>query len=313
MLFLHLIGAAQQGFVKAQVPSTQPDLSETDLNRLENELEDPSKRLPAIATLARFASMKLYMIPSLYVIDSDARRNALRDRAVLLTRKHHEIETVSGALDSTDSTLNLWGLMFWRGGIQRARDAAERRRQEQPTEDATEEIRVLELTNLHSEMVRPLRKITDEEQSWLTLMPKIRHLAKENPYRLQAIEDVAYGGPDDHEFLKGLVATETDAGVLLHLLDITDNANRDVRFNDEFIRLLSDPDIKVRTTTMAEIGFNWNNAEMWQVRFTPKVRQRVLELSLSIDPEEKRLADWAVVGLDKISAIWLERDQNKPN
>jgi hypothetical protein len=79
------------------------------------------------------------------------------------------------------------------------------------------------------------------------------------------------------------------------------------------MRLLADPDFKVRRDALAYIGTNWNKAEMFQVRFGAMVSQRVEELRKSDDEEEKRLANWAAEGLEKIARMWLERDKAKTN
>ncbi|HEV2668248.1 MAG TPA: hypothetical protein VG324_25250, partial [Blastocatellia bacterium] len=73
-----------------------------------------------------------------------------------------------------------------------------------------------------------------------------------------------------------------------------------------------DTDVKVRRAALADIGMNWKKAEMFQVRFGAMVSQRVEELRKSDDGEEKRLANWAAEGLEKIAKIWLERDSAKP-
>jgi len=110
---------------------------------------------------------------------------------------------------------------------------------------------------------------------------------------------------------------ETSAPVVLQLLERTEMrrvgelSKRDERFNEELLRLLADPDVKVRRSALAAIATNWNNAEMWQVRFGAQVSQRVEELRKSDDEEVKRLANQAAEGLEKIARIWLERDSAK--
>jgi hypothetical protein len=92
---------------------------------------------------------------------------------------------------------------------------------------------------------------------------------------------------------------------------IGEPSNRDERFNEELLRLLADPDIKVRRAALADIALNWNNAEIYQARFSAQVSQRVEELRKSEDAKEKDLANYAAEGLEKMARIWLERDGAK--
>jgi hypothetical protein len=87
----------------AQSPQYKPRqtiLDESDIDRLEKELADPVTRLPAIAALADFGGMKLYRVGSVLTSDSDAKRDALRERAAKLALMCNDINTISRALDS---------------------------------------------------------------------------------------------------------------------------------------------------------------------------------------------------------------------
>jgi hypothetical protein len=272
----------------AQSPKYKPwqtILDESDIDRLEKELADPVKRLPAIAALADFGGMKLYRVGSVLTSDSDAKRDALRERAAKLALMCNDIDTISRALDSDDPRLQMWGLWFWCPGC---------------SGPALKE--------------RP----TDKETRWYALMPKVRRIAKEGYYRSLAIQMLSGRLlQENREFLLSLIPTEKSAGVILDILNRTERlrvgeqSTRDQRFNEELLRLLADPDVKVRRAALADIGTNWNNAEMFQVRFGAMVSQRVEELRKSDDGEEKRLANWAAEGLEKIAKIWLERDSAK--
>jgi hypothetical protein len=202
---------------------------------------------------------------------------------------YSDIDTVSQGLDSTDPRLQMWSLWSWNGGISKAIQAAGR-----------------------NSMTLPKEGWTAEEAAWHALMPKIRRLAKNSPHRMTAIDDLVLADwSENQEFLRSLIPTERSAQVVLQLLERTGDPKRDARFNQELRRLLADPDVEVRRATLANIGWNWNSAEMWQVRFTPEVSQRVAELRSSHDEEEKRLANWAAAGLEKIAKIWHERDRSK--
>ena len=264
----------------------QTILDESDIDRLEKELADPVTRLPAIAALADFGGMKLYRVGSVLISDSDPKRNALRERAANLARMCNDIDTISRALDSDDPRLEMWGLWFWCPGC--SGPAVK----EQPT---------------------------DKETKWYALMPKVRRIAKEGYHRSLAIQMLSGRlFQENREFLLSLIPTEISAGVILDILNHTERprvgeqSTRDQRFNEELLRLLADPDVKVRSAALADIGMNWNKAEMFQVRFGAMVSQRVEELRKSDDGEEKRLANWAAEGLEKIAKIWLERDSAKP-
>jgi len=279
-----------------QSAQTQPNLlEESDIDRLEKELADPITRLSAIAALADFGARKLYQVGSVFIIVGDAKRSALCERAAKLARMYTDITTVSLALDSADPRLQLWGLCFWNAGIGKAVQSAGR-----------------------NPSVLPKEGLTDEENGWHALMPTVRRLAKDGPYRSLAIDNLAiFSRSENREFLISMIPTEKSAGVILQLLERTEMrrigepSKRDERFNEELLRLLADPDIKVRRAALAYIAMNWNNAEIYQARFGAIVSQRVEELRKSDDGEEKRLANWAAEGLEKIARIWLERDSAK--
>jgi len=284
---------AVQASHRHQSAQTQPNLlEESDIDRLEKELADPTTRLPAIAALADFGARKLYQVGSVFMIEGEG---ALRERAAKLARVYTDIDTVSLALDSDDPRLQLWGLWFWNAGIGKAVQSAGR-----------------------IPLVLPKEGLTDEENAWHALMPKLRRLAKDSPYRSLSIDNLALcSWSENREFLLSLIPTEKSAGVILQLLERTEMrrigepSNRDERFNEELLRLLADQDIKVRRAALAYIAENWNNAEIYQVRFGRMVSQQVEELQKSDDEEEKRSANWAAEGLEKIAKIWLERDSAK--
>ena len=268
-------------------------LNTADLDRLETELADPAKRLPAIAALADFAWMHLYRIGSMSIFSGDPARDALSERAAILAQRHIDIDTVSRALDSDDPRLHMWGLWFWRRGAYNAICAAGR-----------------------SPIALPTEGRTADESAWHALMPKIRRLAKDSPYRVQAIEGLGFFCfAENQEFLSRLIPEETSASVILRLCDATTvrrtNESRDARFNQELLRLLASPDAKVRQGALADIAFNSTRAEMWQVRFSTAVEQRVAELRKSDDGEDRRLADWAVKDMAKMGPTWQERDHAK--
>jgi hypothetical protein len=275
-----------QASSRLQSAPTQTNLEESDIDRLEKELADPITRSSAIAALADFGAWKLYQVGSVFTIDPDAKRNALRERAAKLALMCNDIDTISRALDSDDPRLQTWGLRVWRPGGDRPalRD-------------------------------RP----TYKETKWYALTPKVRRLAKEGYDRSLAVEMLS--GmllEENREFLLSLIPAEKSPWVIFSILHcaerprVGEQSTRDQRFNEELLRLLADPDIKVRRDALADIGMNWHKAEMFQVRFGAKLSQRVEELRKSDDGEEKRLANWAAEGLEKIAKIWLERDSAKP-
>jgi hypothetical protein len=274
-----------QASPRLQSAPMQTNLDESDIDRLEKELADPATRLAAIAALADFGAGKLYQVGSVFFVDSDAKRGALRERAVKLVRMCNDIDTISRALDSDDPRLQMWGLWFW------CPDCSVPALNEQ---------------------------LTYKETRWYALMPKVRRLAKDSIHRSIAIDKLSGRLlPENREFLLSLIPTEKSAGAILRLLDRTEMrrigepSKRDERFNEELLRLLADPDVKVRREALADIGWNWKKAEIFHVRFSAEVSQRVEELRKSDDGEEKRIANWAAEGLEKIARIWLERDSAK--
>jgi len=285
---------AVQAAPSPQYMPWQTKLDESDIDRLEKELTDPVTRLPALAALADFAAWKLFGSGSVFILEGDEKRSRLRERAAKLAMMCNDIDTISRALDSDDPRLQTWGLRVWRpgGGGPALR--------ERPT---------------YKE-----KRPTYKETRWYALMPKVRRLAKEGYDRSLAVEMLS--GmllEENREFLLSLIPAEKSPWVIFSILHHTERlrvgeqSNRDPRFNEELLRLLADPDDKVRRDGLAYIGRNWNNAEMFQVRFGAEVSQRVEELRKSDDDEEKRLANWAAEGLEKIARMWLERDKAKTN
>src|SRR5262249_47794733 len=184
---------------------------------------------------------KLYQVGSVFLIDSDPKRGALRERAANLARMCNDIETVSLALDSADPRLQLWGLWFWYSGSGKSVLSARR-----------------------SESATRMEGLTDN--GWHALTPKVQRLAKDSIYRSVAIDKLAGSFlPENREFLLSLIPTEKSAEVALQILTRTERlrigepSKRDEGFNEELMRLLADPDVKVRRAALADIALNWNN------------------------------------------------------
>ncbi|HEV2668548.1 MAG TPA: hypothetical protein VG324_26770 [Blastocatellia bacterium] len=113
--------------------------------------------------------MKLYRVGSVFISDSDAKREALRERAAKLALMCNDIDTISRALDSDDPRLEIWGLWFW---CPRCSGPALKERP------------------------------TDKETRWYALMPKVRRIAKEGYHRSLAIEMLSGRLlPENREFL----------------------------------------------------------------------------------------------------------------
>jgi hypothetical protein len=275
-------------------PAERPNLSALEIDALEADLQDPDKRLPAIAALAEFASYKLYQVGSVIMVGPDREQDVRRERAAVLARKYADAETVRMALDSDNPRLQSWGLWFWRKGF-----------------DVS--IRATGTHVINWQRQTP----TAEEQAWLAMIPKIRNLAVTSDNRISAIDALAGFGllRENREFLQSLIPQEKSADVILHLVERTAPkkkgadrwVERDQLFDEQLIRLLGDPDPRVRRSALTAIGFNWNNAPMYQVHFTTEVANRVQELQRSNDAEENRTANFAAKGLQKIGKIWTER------
>jgi len=291
-LAVALVATARGAPRDAALPQAAP-LTEADIDRLEAELTDPEKRLPAIAALAAFSSFKLYKVGS--VIFGDEESEALRERAAMLACRHRDLETVRRALDSEDVRLQTWGLWFWRGGIYEAIRAAERVPLTLPREDRTR-----------------------EETAWHALTPKLRRLAQQSPMRHLAVQALTICGEENQEFLRSLIPQETSAGMILQLCDATitrtneETLNgryeaRDRRFNQELQRLLTSTDAEVRHEALANIAMTWNSAEMWQTHFSSPVLALVAKLRNSEDAEDRRLANWAKEGVEKLAKQRLEK------
>ena len=275
-LVVCVIAWAVQAAQRDKYMPRQTKLDESDIDRLEKDLADPATRLAAIAALADFGGSKLYQVGSVFLIDSDPKRENLRKRAANLALMCNDIETISRALDSDDPRLHMWGLWFW------APDSG-----------------------------RPALKADHDsfkETGWYALTPKVRRLARDSVYRSLAIRRLADGSlSENREFLLSLIPAEKSAGVIFDILYYTytpridEQSNRDQRFNEELLRLLADQDIEVRRDALAYIATNWHSAEMFQARFSAQVSQRVEELRKSEEAKEKELANYAAEGLEKMA------------
>jgi hypothetical protein len=270
-------------------------LQETEVARLEAELHEPAKRSAAFVALADFCECGV-RVGSTPILSGDPKLDALRDRTSEFLRREVDLATVSVLLDSEEAGVHRWGIHFWRRGMSQVIEKAGRVPLKLPVEGRTE-----------------------EENAWAALMPKLRRLAGSSPCRQAAIEGLSMYSGENQEFLAGLIPRENSAYVLLRLCGIgtvqtytePGNDRRDARLNSELLRVLSNPDLKVRKEALGFIGFNWNSAEVCQVRFTEEIKARVNELQKSADAEDRRCATNAAEGLEKLTRLWEERDRGK--
>ncbi len=234
--------------------------SEEELAQMVAQLEQPATRLTALSKLAQFAGPKLYQVGSVFFSIGDRNIDALQQQAVEAIRKYADFGTVSQALDSTDHTLQFWGVWFWCGGAFKARE---------------------DMTN-----------------TWLSLIPKVKNLAvnAEESVRLAAIEGLQWHS-EANAFLEERVNVETSPTILLRLLYHGNGAGLSERFNPLLLRLLNHQDKNVCTQALFFIGFNHNHAEMWQIKFDKSIADKVLEMTKSASEEEKKAALYALAGM----------------
>jgi len=271
-----------------QQESQPKSLTEADLVRLETELDDPAKRLAAIAQLAAFGWPKLYQVGSVIYVNSDPIQDRLQKRAADLAARHTDSATVRGALASPDFELQRWGIWFWQGGLYNAMRAAKH----------------VPLTL----RAFPLQ-LTEDEKIWTDMVPLLKRLAAaDSLWRVQALDALgACSFVPLKDFFLGLIPEETEPMVILHLIKLTEPGTRpnqrpptlDCRFNKELLRLLDSPEREVRHSALSMIGGNWQRPEMWRVEFSTKLAARVEEFRHSADPEERKDAEWALNGLKK--------------
>ena len=232
--------------------------SQEELAQVVAQLEQPATRLGALSKLSGFASLKLYRVGSVFFLDRDPKTNALQDQAVEAIRKYTDFETVSQALDSTDPILQFWGVWFWRKGAFKARE--------------------------------------ESPNVWMSLVPKVKDLAAnaEENVRLVAVEALQVRSIAT-AFLEERVNAETSPSILLRLLH--DGAGLSERFNPVLLRLLNHQDPKVRSQALLFIGFNYNHATMWQIRFDKPIADKVLEMTKLEEEKEREAAVYALAGM----------------
>jgi len=289
--FLLLVSPAALA-VDPSPAAQQNELSDSDLHRLEGELEDPSKRLQAIAALARFAQWQLYQVGSVTIIDLDPKRYARLKTAAELAKRHSDVETVSQALSSADPDLQMWGLWFWNAEAYNPQIKAGRHR-----------------------LGFPSTGLTKDETRWRDLLPKIRELARNSVHSGFAIQCLASWAPaENRAYLRSLIPRAKSPSDVLTILENTtqktydkiaehpDYRERDRIYSTEILRRLNESEFKVRIAALQVIDWNPSTADMWRVRFSPEVITRVNELITSADAEEQKAAKWAAEALPKIEA-----------
>lgn len=236
--------------------------SEAELAKVVAQLEVPATRLSAISTLTRFASLQLYQVGSIYWSSGDRNIDALQKQATEAIRKHADFETVSQALDSTDVTLQYWGVWFWRSGTFKSRE------------------------------MKP--------NPWLSLIPKVKRLAVSDDVdvRFDAVEGLL-GFSAAKTFLEERVNAETSPDILVRLLYNTNRVGLSERFNPILLRLLNHQDKDVRMQALGFIFLNHYNhppAE-YQIEFDKSIEDKVLEMTKSELEEERRVAQYALEGM----------------
>lgn len=235
--------------------------SPTEMAKVIALLDRPETRLQALARLIRFASQKLYQIGSIYMI-SEPGINALQQQAAETVRKQITIETISEALDSTDPTLQFWGVFFWRGDP--------------------------ELQN-------------NGLDEWMALLPKIEKVAVagDETAREMAIQRLQRF-PEYHEFLVGRIDVETSPEILMRLVYRTEKAEFSKQLNPLLVKLLKDVNCEVRHRALLFIGSNSKSAPMWQIDFDRSIFDATVELTTSDSAKERAAAAYALTEIRKL-------------
>jgi hypothetical protein len=264
------VGIESQGmaesFSVAQESTTADNRSETisspnEMAKVIALLDRPETRLQAIARLIRFASLKLYLIPSITFI-SEPGIDALQQQAADAVRKQITIETIGEALDSTDPRLQFWCVFFWRGDP--------------------------DLQN-------------NDSDGWMALLPKIEKLAVagNETARDMAIQRLQRF-PEYHEFLDGRIDVETSPEILMRLVYRTEKAEFSKQLNALLLKLLKDVNCEVRHRALLFIGFNSNRAPMWQIDFDSSIFDATVELTTSESAKERAAAAYALTEIRKL-------------
>jgi hypothetical protein len=250
---------------RSSTPGTQSSSieSQAELDKTICELNDATTRLRALSKLVEFARDKIYQIGSVFHLDTDLRIDELKRQAAQVVASNMDRETVSQALESTDRTLQLWGILVWKTGIY-----------EEPSAEIS---------------------------AWLSLMPKVMTLAVEGDETIRAAAvDKLRQCAEAKAFLKERSEVETSAWILLQLVPPGPKGEMTIRVNNLLLHLLHNPDEEVRAKALVLIGFNNDRAPVNQIDFDDRIFNRVIALTHSIAEKERSVAAYALTAIRTI-------------
>ena len=277
---IFLFGAAVTS--KAEPPAVPPqgdagpNLTDSDIDQLEKDVENPTTRLAAISRLYSFSQFR-YLPGSIHIVPVSAKRMARMRRAIEITKRHVEPETVSNALDSTDPTVQSWGITQWKTNADNVLSAKHRTPHFPPTGD-----------------------MTPQEKVWHDLMPKVQKLAQNTPHAVEAIDALCEHAPEENRtYLLSLIPQQEDPVAVIHIMERLNapqsRVERDEIYSAEILRRLQSPEVKKRILTLQGITYNseLKHGVFFRPHFSEAVHQRVEELKRSAEPEERAAAEQA--------------------
>jgi hypothetical protein len=219
--------------------------------------------LRALSKLVEFARDKLYQIGSVFHGDTDPKIDELKRQAAQVVASNMDRGTVSQAVESTDRTLQLWGILVWKTGIY-----------EEPSAEIS---------------------------AWLSLMPKVMKLAVEGDETIrEAAVYKLHQCAGAKAFLKERIEVETSAWVLVRLVPHEPKGETAGRFNSLLLRLLHNPDEEVRAKALVLIGVNNDRAPVNQIDFDDRIFNRVIALTHSTAEKERSVAAYALTAIRTI-------------
>jgi PAS domain-containing protein len=267
------------------------DAHREQLEGLKRDLANPAKRLKAVVALFEAAGYHRIWVSSMGYLDEEPENAVLRERAAEITGEYaHDPVIIRQLLDSDEEPLCRLGLELWVSNAGEATRAAQRGFDEAPP-----------------------NPLPPAEEVWHAMTPRLRVLAERSGgYWNLAITALCFY-PENKEFLRGLMKRDKSASKVFDLVKATlprlrmdEESPRDSLFNEQLLRLLRDPDAKVRRDALVFVYWNQNSAEIYWVDFSPAVAQRIEELKSSRDPDERKWATDASGALTKLRTALAE-------
>ncbi len=257
------------------------------LERLQHDLHNPATRLAAVVDLYEATGAHRAWVPSMGYLDEEPENAMLREHASALCAPFlQDPVTIKQLLDSNKAPQHRLGLELWINNAAEAFRATGRRYGEAVPKD-----------------------LPAAEEIWRAMTPRLRVLAEKSRYADKAITGLTFYAPENDDFLRTLLTRDKSPDKVVQLVRTTikRDADRDPLLNVHLLRLLNDPDVAVRKSTLAWVWSNEWSAPMYWVDYSAAVARRIKKLRTSPNQKERELAESASVSLATIKARLAER------